>query len=202
MSSLESGSNWKIRLRLTSGLLMVKNGFSVVAPTRMTTPSSTPGRSTSCWALLKRWISSMNSSVFCPPAESRSWASARISRSSFTPLATALSCWKWLRLSWASSRARVVLPRARRAVEDHRAQAVGRQQPAQQLALAEEMLLADELVQRGRPHPRRQRLGAAAVAFLRWHRTATCVSLPPAGRPRGSNSRKRAAAHFGRVLRQ
>ena len=110
MSSLESGSNWKMRLRLTSGLLIVKKGFSVVAPTRITTPSSTPGSSTSCWALLKRWISSTNSSVRWPAAERRSWAAARTSRSSFTPLATALSCWKWLRLSRASSRASVVLP--------------------------------------------------------------------------------------------
>ena len=43
---------------------------------------------------------------------------------------------------------------ARRAVEDHRAQPIGRQQPAQELALAEKVLLADELIQRRRPHPR------------------------------------------------
>ena len=73
-------------------------------------PSSTSGSSTSCWALLKRWISSMNSSVFWPSAESRSRASASTSRSSFTPLATALSWRKRLRLSVASSRASVVLP--------------------------------------------------------------------------------------------
>ncbi len=66
MSSLDSGWNWKMRLRLTKALLTVKKGFSVVAPTRITSPSSTPGRSTSCWALLKRWISSTNSSVRWP----------------------------------------------------------------------------------------------------------------------------------------
>ena len=66
MSSAESGSNWNTRLRLTSALLIVKNGFSVVAPTRITTPSSTSGSNTSCCALLKRWISSMNSSVRWP----------------------------------------------------------------------------------------------------------------------------------------
>ncbi len=40
-----------------------KDGFSVVAPTSVTVPSSTIGRKPSCWARLKRWISSTNSSV-------------------------------------------------------------------------------------------------------------------------------------------
>ena len=39
---------------------------------------------------------------------------------------------------------------ARRTVEDDRAQPIGRQQPPQQLAFAQKMLLADELVQRCR----------------------------------------------------
>ena len=55
------------------------------------------------------------------------------------------------------------LARARRAVEDHRAQPIGRQQSPQQLSLAQKMLLADELVERRRPHPRRQRLGLAEI---------------------------------------
>ena len=40
-----------------------KYGFSVVAPMSVIVPSSTCGRSASCWALLKRWISSMNRTV-------------------------------------------------------------------------------------------------------------------------------------------
>ena len=91
---------------------------------------------------------------------------SRISRSSLTPLATALSWRNVLRVSLASSRASVVLPRARRAVEDHRPEAVGRQQPPQQFPFAEEVLLADELVQGPRPHPRRQRLGLLAVRLF------------------------------------
>ena len=55
------------------------------------------------------------------------------------------------------------LARARRAVEDHRAQPIGGQQPAQQLSFAQEMPLADELLQRARPHPRRQGLGFPPV---------------------------------------
>ena len=42
------------------------DGFSVVAPTRVTTPCSTNGRKPSCWARLKRWISSTKSSVAWP----------------------------------------------------------------------------------------------------------------------------------------
>ncbi len=43
-----------------------KDGFSVVAPIRVTVPSSTTGRIASCSALLNRWISSMNRIVLCP----------------------------------------------------------------------------------------------------------------------------------------
>ena len=52
---------------------------------------------------------------------------------------------------------------AGRAVEDDRAEPVGGQQAAEQFAFAEKMLLADELVERLRPHPRGQRLSLAAV---------------------------------------
>ncbi len=56
--------------------------------------------------------------------------------------------------------------RAGRAVKNHGAEPIGLQQSAQQLARPEEMLLADELVQSARPHPRRERLGAAQVFFM------------------------------------
>ena len=46
--------------------LSSKDGFSVVAPISVTVPSSITGRKLSCWARLKRWISSTNSSVPCP----------------------------------------------------------------------------------------------------------------------------------------
>ncbi len=47
---------------------------------------------------------------------------------------------------------------ARRAVEDHRPEPLGPQHSPQQLAFAEEVLLADKFRQRSRPHPRRERL--------------------------------------------
>ena len=58
-------------IRERSALLTSNEGFSVVAPTRTTVPSSTCGRNASCWALLKRWISSMKRSVasLCPPRD-------------------------------------------------------------------------------------------------------------------------------------
>ena len=53
----------------------------------------------------------------------------------------------------------------RRAVEDQRGEAVGEQHSPEQLAGPEEVFLPDELVERSRPHPRRERPGLAAVLF-------------------------------------
>ena len=48
---------------MSTAPLSSKEGFSVVAPTSVIVPSSMCGRKLSCCARLKRWISSMNSSV-------------------------------------------------------------------------------------------------------------------------------------------
>ena len=66
-----------------------KYGFSVVAPMSVIVPSSTCGSSASCCALLKRWISSMNSTVERPPRSIHSRARAMTARTSATPLMTA-----------------------------------------------------------------------------------------------------------------
>ena len=63
-----AGAASSTRARESSAALSSKDGFSVVAPTRTMVPSSISGRKASCWALLKRWISSTKSSVprpFC-----------------------------------------------------------------------------------------------------------------------------------------
>jgi hypothetical protein len=52
--------------RDNNGAMTEKEGFSVVAATRMTCRFSTPGNSASCWALVKRWISSRKSTVWRP----------------------------------------------------------------------------------------------------------------------------------------
>ena len=85
-------------------------GFSVVAPMSTMMPSSTAGSRASCWALLKRWISSMKRMVRVEYMALRSAASPRILRTSATPLVTALICWKCARVRLATMRARVVFP--------------------------------------------------------------------------------------------
>jgi hypothetical protein len=79
------------RKRESSAPLTSNAGFSVVAPISVTSPSSTAGSSASCWALLKRWISSRNNTV-CPPLISRRCAARSITaRTSARPAATALN---------------------------------------------------------------------------------------------------------------
>ena len=55
------------------------------------------------------------------------------------------------------------LAAARRTVEDDVGQAIGLDDAPQELAGAQDMLLPDNLVQRARPHPRRQRFCVIAV---------------------------------------
>ena len=61
-----SGRNTSTRARERSAAFSSNDGFSVVAPISVTAPSSITGRKESCWARLKRWISSTNSRVPCP----------------------------------------------------------------------------------------------------------------------------------------
>ena len=56
---------------------------------------------------------------------------------------------------------------AGRAVKNHRPQPIGGQQPAQQFPFAQKMLLADEFVERSRPHPRCQRLRPPPIRRFR-----------------------------------
>ena len=70
--------------------LTEKYGFSVVAPIRINIPDSTSSSRTSCWARLKRCISSMKRTVLSPPAARVSLARAIIRRISLTLAAGAL----------------------------------------------------------------------------------------------------------------
>ena len=54
------------RARDSKAALSSNEGFSVVAPISVTVPSSITGKNESCWARLKRWISSTKSKVPCP----------------------------------------------------------------------------------------------------------------------------------------
>ena len=110
MSALASGSSRNRVLRLRSGGLTSKNGFSVVAPISVSVPSSTAGSRASCWALEKRWISSRNRIVPRPCSPSRWRARSMTSRTSLTPAVTALSCSNARLVLPATARASVVFP--------------------------------------------------------------------------------------------
>ena len=125
-----------------------KYGFSVVAPISVTMPSSTAGSSASCCALLKRWISSRKRIVRWPFAPSRS----RAARDHLPDVLDRRGDGRELlevRPGRVRDHARERrLAAAGRAVEDHRRDPVLRDRESQRRALAEHVLLADELVER------------------------------------------------------
>ena len=94
------------RHRESRGAMTLKDGFSVVAPMSVTVPASTWGSSASCWALLRRWISSMKSSVRSVVRRAASMAL----RISGTPAVTAESGTSRASARSPRIQARVVLP--------------------------------------------------------------------------------------------
>ena len=173
MSSAESGSNWNTRLRLTSALLIVKNGILGRRADQDHHAVLDVGQQHVLLGLVE--------AVDFVDEQQRSLAVGR------EPIAGRGEDFAQF-LHAAGDRADLAevasrgagqqpgergLARAGRAVEDHRPEPIGRQQPPQQFALAEEMLLADELVERSRPHPRRQRLGFQAILGFSWRQRAT-----------------------------
>ena len=77
---------------------------------RVRSPSSTAGRSASCCALLKRWISSRKNVVAVPAVFLRCSARSMTARTSARPASTALSSSKAALAVAAATRASVVLP--------------------------------------------------------------------------------------------
>ena len=77
--------------RESKGRITSNEGFSVVAPIRVTTPVSTAPNRESCWDLLNRWISSMNRMGLACEKKRLLLAFSITSRTSFTPEVTALS---------------------------------------------------------------------------------------------------------------
>ncbi len=96
--------------RLSKGEFTEKKGFSVVAPMRTTSPSSTAGSRASCWDLLNRCTSSMKRMVPRPCSPSSRRASSMAPRTSATPAFTADSGTKVLAVVAATTWARVVFP--------------------------------------------------------------------------------------------
>jgi len=100
----------KARERDNKGGFTSKYGFSVVAPIRITVPSSTWGKRASCWALLNLWISSTNRIVRWLYIPNLSLAFLTTSFISATPDVTALSWTKNALVVLAITLANVVLP--------------------------------------------------------------------------------------------
>ena len=75
--------------RDSSGLTTEKKGFSVVAPMKETQRFSTAGSRASCWALLNRWTSSTNSTVWRPRMPRSRLACSMAARTCLTPSETA-----------------------------------------------------------------------------------------------------------------
>ena len=97
-------------LRDSRGPLTEKYGFSVVAPIRVSSPSSTDGSRASCCARLKRCTSSRNKTVRRPCSPRRALAPATVSLTSFTPAETADRPTNARLVAPAMRRAKVVLP--------------------------------------------------------------------------------------------
>src|SRR4051812_13503698 len=96
-------------MRESSAEMISNDGFSVVAPMSRMLPFSTCGRKASCCALLKRWISSTNTSVRVPYWRARSGC-AMTSFVSLIPLSTAENSRNSAWLERAVMCASVVLP--------------------------------------------------------------------------------------------
>jgi hypothetical protein len=151
----------------------------VVAPMSAMVPASTCGRNASCCALLKRWISSQKRMVRRP-----SRAAASPPRDDLAHAGNALGDGAEV----ARTRRRALgddarerrLAGARRPPEDDAADGVLLDQLAQRLAGPEQVLLADVLVERARPHARGERRVRAGGAARRRPRAAA----PPARRCR------------------
>ena len=128
-------------VRLSSAELTSKYGFSVVAPISVTRPSSTAGSSASCWALLKRWISSRKKIVGRPPRRRSVGALDHAAHLRLAGVDRAELLERGVGRRGDDPRERR-LAGAGRPVEDHRERAPLLDRGAQRAALAEHVLLA------------------------------------------------------------
>ncbi len=110
MSSTVSERRTYTRARESNALTSSNEGFSVVAPTKMSVPSSRNGRKVSCCVLLNRCTSSRNRTVGRPFACRASRARSTAARMSFTPAMTAESARNCASARRAITRASVVFP--------------------------------------------------------------------------------------------
>ena len=119
-------------------------------------PDSTDGSSASCWALLKRWTSSRNRIVPWPRSPRRCSARAGGFPDVLHGGRHRRELLERLGRGAGDELGDRGLPGTGRAPEDDRRQAIGLDERPQGLAGAEEVLLADHLVERGRSQAGRQ----------------------------------------------
>ncbi len=190
------------RQRERSAAITSKDGFSVVAPIRVTVPRSTCGRNASCWALLKRWISSTNRIVRWPRSARRSSASPTRPRTSLMPVSTAENGEKCALACAGHEGGERGLSRARRPPEDHRVEVPRLDGGAKKPPGSEEMRLADVLVEALRPHPLgegRRLAPTLARRLLEQLHAARSLASRPVVRRRGSRTAARRAAREARA---
>ena len=157
MSSSVSGCRVSSRQRDSSGDTTEKNGFSVVAPIRVTQRFSTAGSSASCWVFEKRWTSSMNSTVRRPVRPRSRRASAMAARTSRTPAATADSSVNRSLVPAATTCASVVLPVPWWTPEEQGRRLALFDEAAQRGARPGDVTLPEHVGQGLRPQPDRER---------------------------------------------
>ena len=206
MSSSESAWSSITVQRESSAEFTSKYGFSVVAPISVTRPSSTACSTESCCALLKRWISSMKRIVRRPLAPSRSRAPAMIAAHVVDAGGDRRDLLERGARALGDDARDRRLARAGRAEEDHRRRAVLLDREPQRRALAEHVLLADELVERraagcapraarsppGAPSRLREKRSATPRSMLRrWPRTRILARSPRTTRSRCSRAKRR-----------
>ena len=166
-----------------------KYGFSVVAPMSVTAPSRPRAGAASCWALLKRWISSRKRIVRCPVAPSRSRARAITAPHVGDRRRDGRELLEGGPGRRSDDPRERRLPASGRAVEDRRADPVLLDRAGERRALADDVSLADE----ARPGVR-GRTRAASGAPSR------AAARPP--RPRRDRSRREVCSRCrGRGLR-
>ena len=123
---------------------------------------------------------------------SRSWASAIVARTSTTPDMTAESEVNWAPISAGEEAGQAGLAGPGRAPQQQRREVAARDPAPERPALADEVLLPDELLEIARAHPRGKRL-----ALGRWleEGLGSCAGRPSGGwhGPDGSALRARAA---------
>ncbi len=166
-AAASSGLNTSTRARDRSAAFSSKDGFSVVAPTSVTVPSSITGRKESCCARLKRWISSTKSSVPLPGLA----AAARRLEHLLEVGDAGKDRRDLLELKVGLARQQPRdggLAGAGRPPEDERAERAGAEHAGKRAVGAEQVVLADDVGQLLRPQP----VGQAGAA-------PTCRALRP-----------------------